>query len=144
MKYRHPSKSPAVLILLTALSAAVAWSCTPEPGWNSDFILTTNLKIDTAYSGETIEAGETVYYDFVSVADDVHTISVTNLTTDVGWDLFEYPSYCSPGVLVSSNAVGLGNETAGTGVLVHATKYYIAVTEYDDTGGVFDIIISYP
>ncbi|MDY7029204.1 MAG: hypothetical protein SVR04_12965, partial [Spirochaetota bacterium] len=89
-------------------------------------------------------AGETVYYDFIAAADATHTISVTNLSTDVGWDLFSNPGYSNPGILVSSNAVGLGDEIAGTGILVHSTKYYIAVTEYDGTAGDFDIQITYP
>jgi len=133
------------LFLLTLIFLGAIVSCAPEMGWNSDFILTANLKVGTAYTGETIEAGETVYYDFISSAAASHTITVDTAVIDVAIELFTEPSYSNPGILDSADAVfGAGTETITSVALESPRKYYIAVTEAGGSAGEFDIVITYP
>ncbi|MGC9313751.1 MAG: hypothetical protein ACP5IA_13775 [Sediminispirochaetaceae bacterium] len=140
-----PLLLPAALLLGTALLAGALAACTPEMGWNSDFILTTNLRVGTAYAGETIEAGETVYYDFISSAPASHTITVTPALIDVAIELFTEPSYSDPGDRYPEDSAGAGGaETITSVALVSPRKYYIAVTEIGGSAGEFDIQITYP
>ena len=143
---------PAVLTLLVLLGAALLTgtltACTPDMAWNSDFILTTNLKVGTPYTGDTIEAGETVYYDFIAVANGTHRIEVTNLSAgiDLSWYLFSTPSYYNPDLIlptVDNNTGTNGDESNDTGALTANRKYYIAITENSGTSGTFEIVVLY-
>jgi len=133
------------LFLLTQIFLGAIVSCAPEIGWNSDLILTTNLKVGTTYSGEAIEAGETVYYDFISSAADSHRITVDNTVIDVAIELFTEPSYSNPGDRYPEDSAGAGvAETLVSVALESPRKYYIAVTEAGASAGEFDIVITYP
>jgi len=133
-------------ILLAVLAgAAILFSCSPSAGWNSDFILSTNLIVGTTYSGETVEADSCVYYDFIASHTGIHTISLTNLGSDLGWQLFTQPSYSDPDIRTSLNAFNdTSDESGPTSSLQSGQKYYISVREYAGNDGTFDITITFP
>jgi len=144
MRGNHTRTTVYFLFLLFGVFAL--FSCTPDMSWNSDFIVSSDIRVGTQYIDIVVTASETQYYDFVAAANAAHTIRLTSLDSDMGWQLFSSPSYSSPGIIVSVNTDigGSGDEVGGTGALVSGQKYYIAVEEYGGTSGMFDILITYP
>ena len=93
-------------------------------------------------------------YFFIAGNGD-HTISLTNLTTDVDVELYEWDGtqtvdeiildyIDSPFFLDESRFIGLDSETITTSSLVSGKPYFIFVTEWNETDGTYDLLISNP
>lgn len=109
-------------------------------------VVFTEVQLNTDYPNQSIGSFSERYYTFVSGASAAHTIAVTNLQSDMSWDLYDNRTDAE---LFSNNIVIFSDDSLTTGDEIKAisltpgTQYFLVVFEQDDSGSSsFDLRIS--
>ncbi len=131
-----------VIIGVSVLLLALLISCKGPSTNDPDLITTIPINLNTQYSNISITASGTHYYNFSANNNDPHTVSLTNLSSDMSWTLFTNPSYSNPGVIGFKNdSLGNGDEIDSTPSLTDGVTYYLAIEELGDVPGTYDLYI---
>jgi hypothetical protein len=100
------------------------------------------LTVGTAHNG-SIEAFGTKYYKFTTASAGTHTISLTNLASDLSWDLFNDAGYTN-WMWFCDNFFDSRDEIDQTPSLTAGTTYYLSVDEWEMIAGSFNLLVTYP
>ena len=125
------------IIILVALFLLT--SCSEDGSSCTYPFSSVSLTLDTPLD-DTIPSWGTNYYTFQAPTTGSYTISLTLLTSDCDWELYEYISECiddyiavgAPLIADSWND-GLSDEVVTINPL-SSGKYLLIVDEYDDSG----------
>ncbi len=113
-------------------------------GSTSNFI---SLTLDATHSG-TVAADGASYYTFTTGAAGTYNIALTNLQSDLSWDLFSDSSLATstpPWEMHQDGTYDSGDEISDTDdPLAETTQYWIRVDEYDGIAGSFSLLVSSP
>jgi hypothetical protein len=101
------------------------------------------ITVDVTRSG-SIAAWGTSYYKFTPANTGVHTISLTNLDSDLSWDLYDDAGWTSLLDYCDDNLDASDEIAQTTTALTSGTTYYLMVDEWDYVGGTFSLLVSYP
>jgi hypothetical protein len=131
-----------VFIGLAAVALLLA-GCT-EKGSIFD-IDSSPISVGVQYNDIAIAAWGTNFYRFTAAASATHTIWLTGLSSDMSWDLFTNPNYLNPNIIDSQDEnFNSADEVGSTPMLSGGMIYYIAVEEWDDLAGTFDLRVTCP
>ena len=136
MKFRFITLSLLVLITLLACKAGPTYSNEGSP---SNPVL---LTVGNTHNGTIGIFGES-YYKFVAVADAPHTIGLTSMQSNLGWQLYDDASYSNM-IDWCDDWYGPIDEIKSTLTLTNGVTYYLTVWEWDYKDGTFDLTITYP
>ena len=132
-----------IKLLNLCLVAVFIMSC--ENPTSSDVIVAQSVDVGTTYSNLTIADYDIEFFQFVAEGNGSHTITISNLGSDLGWLLFTNPSYTNPNeIAYADDHIDTTSESDSTPSLVAGTTYYIEVDEYGGVDSHFDLLITYP
>jgi hypothetical protein len=102
----------------------------------------TEMLIEVLYKSVSIEPFDTHFYKFIPESDGSYTISLTNLASDMGWVLYTNPDIMNPGVIDQQDDFLANNDEIGTTpFLTGGVTYYLAIDEWDNVIGSYDLQI---
>ncbi len=96
------------------------------------------IELNTDYTGESITALDDERYTFIAGSTADHTVSVTNVASDVSLDVFSDEFVM---VIAASDSSGLANEIANVSLLTPGDRYWLRVDELDNVDSSFDLRI---
>ena len=106
----------------------------------------TDIQVETDYSDQPIAAFELKRFTFTAGLTGNHTISATNLTTDVNWYLYDNRTDADARSL-DDIAYGMNTGTAEevhTVALTAGAQYWLLVEERSGAAGTFDLRVDPP
>jgi hypothetical protein len=102
-----------------------------------------NIMVDVLYASQSIDAGGARYYRFQPQEDGAHTVYVTNLGSDLAWELYADP-YRIERLARQDGSQSDGDEIGQIPGLTATTWYYLKVLEQDGVSGSFDLEVLPP
>ncbi len=135
-----------VFLMIVCISLFFVISCKDDESCDDPFS-TSSLTLNTAVN-ETIEAYGTKFYTFEATTAGDYTISLTNLGSTCGWELWAYISECGDDYIASGETDIASSSISGSGDKIDTASlatgtYLVVVDEWSDIDSSYTLEVQF-